>query len=107
MLSISISVIDLSSSFWLKQMQIKHRVVQSTSSLIKERLNSLVLFFTIFLVPSNTVLASMVMQCLAIIKEEKHAVNKCTKEEYLHQLDSEDKFYLEKQDVLLKTITVI
>ncbi|KAL7430415.1 hypothetical protein ACHAXH_003628 [Discostella pseudostelligera] len=47
---------------------------------------------------------SMVMQRLAILDEEKRAADKRIEEEYMRRLDNEDKYYLEKRNVLLEAI---
>ena len=49
----------------------------------------------------------MVMQRLAILDEEKRAADKRIEEEYMRRLDNEDKYYLEKRNVLLEAITDI
>lgn len=46
----------------------------------------------------------MVMQRLAILDEEKRAADKRIEEEYMRRLDNEDKYYLEKRNVLLEAI---
>ena len=49
----------------------------------------------------------MVMQRLAILDEEKRSADKRIEEEYMRRLDNEDKYYLEKRNVLLEAITDI
>ena len=49
----------------------------------------------------------MVMQRLAILDEEKRTADKRIEEEYMRRLDNEDKYYLEKRNVLLEAITDI
>ncbi len=49
----------------------------------------------------------MVMKRLAILEEEKRAADKRIEEEYVRRLDNEDKYYLEKREVLLEAITEI
>lgn len=60
----------------------------------------------IFLLLSDTIV-SMVMQRLAILDEEKRSADKRIEEEYMRRLDNEDKYYLEKRNVLLEAITDI
>ena len=45
------------------------------------------------------------MQRLAILEEEKNAVDKRIEEEYQKRMDNEDKYYLEKRQVLMDAIT--
>ena len=47
------------------------------------------------------------MQRLAILDEEKRTADKRIEEEYMRRLDNEDKYYLEKRNVLLEAITDI
>ena len=47
------------------------------------------------------------MQRLAILDEEKRSADKRIEEEYMRRLDNEDKYYLEKRNVLLEAITDI
>ena len=47
------------------------------------------------------------MKRLAILEEEKRAADKRIEEEYVRRLDNEDKYYLEKREVLLEAITEI
>jgi len=47
---------------------------------------------------------SMVMQRLAILEEEKNAADKRIEEEYQRKMDNEDKYYLEKREVLMDAI---
>ena len=46
----------------------------------------------------------MVMQRLAILEEEKKAADKRIEEEYQKRMDNEDKYYLEKREVLMDSI---
>ena len=46
----------------------------------------------------------MVMQRLAILEEEKNAADKRIEEEYQRKMDNEDKYYLEKREVLMDAI---
>lgn len=48
---------------------------------------------------------SLVMQRLAILEEEKNAADKLIEEEYQKRMDNEDKYYLEKRQVLMDAIT--
>ena len=45
------------------------------------------------------------MQRLAILEEEKNAADKRIEEEYQKRMDNEDKYYLEKRQVLMDAIT--
>ena len=45
------------------------------------------------------------MQRLAILEEEKNAADKLIEEEYQKRMDNEDKYYLEKRQVLMDAIT--
>ena len=44
------------------------------------------------------------MQRLAILEEEKKAADKRIEEEYQKRMDNEDKYYLEKREVLMDSI---
>ena len=46
----------------------------------------------------------MVMQRLAILEEEKNAADKRIEEEYQKRMDNEDKYYLEKREVLMDSV---
>ena len=46
----------------------------------------------------------MVMQRLAILEDEKKAADKRIDEEYQKRMDNEDKYYLEKREVLMDSI---
>ena len=46
----------------------------------------------------------MVMQRLALLEEEKKAADKRIEEEYQKRMDNEDKYYLEKREVLMDSI---
>lgn len=50
---------------------------------------------------------SMVMKRLAILEEEKTAADKRIEEEYEQRMNNEDKYYLEKRELLMETITDI
>jgi len=47
------------------------------------------------------------MKRLAILEEEKNAADKRLEEEYQRRMDNEDKYYLEKRNVLMDAITDI
>jgi len=49
----------------------------------------------------------MVMKRLAILEEEKTAADKRIEEEYERRMNNEDKYYLEKRELLMETITDI
>lgn len=59
----------------------------------------------VLFIPHTIIIVSLVMQRLAILEEEKNAADKLIEEEYQKRMDNEDKYYLEKRQVLMDAIT--